>query len=103
MLTQLTSQPAVVCEFPSGRDEWRINRLIRDQLADGKPVLVGSRSKTHEDEQMPHRLEAGHVYEVTGVEKGRILLRNPWNYKHPEPMETDEFARNMSRYYSTLM
>jgi hypothetical protein len=52
---------------------------------------------------MPHRLEPGHVYEVTGTERGKILLRNPWNQKHPEPMETDEFARNMSCYYSTLL
>jgi len=102
-LTQLTGQPAVVREFPTGRDEWMINRIIRTQLTDGKPVLVSSRPKTHEDEHMPHRLEAKHVYEVTGVEKGRIILRNPWNYRHPEPMETDEFARNMSRYYSTLI
>jgi len=43
------------------------------------------------------------MYEVTGVEQGKIILRNPWNDDHPEPMETDEFARNMSRYYSTLM
>jgi hypothetical protein len=103
VLTQLTGQPAVVREFPSGRDEWLINRLIRTQLTEGKPVLVCSRPKMHEREQMPHDLEAEHVYEVTAVEKGKINLRNPWNYKHPEPMETDEFARNMSRYYSTLM
>jgi hypothetical protein len=103
VLTQLTGQPAVVREFPTGRDEWNINRIIRTQLADDKPVLVSSRSKTHEDEHMPHRLEAKHVYEVTGIEKGRIILRNPWNYRHPEPMETDEFASNMNRYYSTLM
>jgi hypothetical protein len=103
VLTQLTGQSAVVREFPSGRDEWCINRIIRTQLTEGKPVLVSSRDKSHEREQMPHNLEAGHVYEVTGVEKGKIILRNPWSYKHPEPMETDEFARNMGRYYSTLM
>jgi hypothetical protein len=102
-LTQLTGQPAVVREFPGGRDEWTINRIIRAQLADGKPVLVGSREKTHDEKQLPHDLETAHVYEVTGVERGKITLRNPWGYKHPEPMESDEFARNMSRYYSTLM
>jgi hypothetical protein len=102
-LTQLTGQPAVVREFPTGRDEWTINRIIRAQLTDDKPILVSSRPKTHEDEHMPHRLEAKHVYEVTGVEKGKIILRNPWNYRHPEPMETEEFARNMRRYYSTSM
>jgi hypothetical protein len=102
-LTQITGQPAVVREFPTGRDEWHINRIIRTQLAEGKPILVGSRRKTHQREVLPHDLKDGHVYEVTGVEKGKIILRNPWNEDHPQPMETDEFARNMSRYYSTLM
>jgi hypothetical protein len=43
------------------------------------------------------------VYEVTGVKEGWIILRNPWNKDHPEPVETNEFACNMGRYYSTLM
>jgi hypothetical protein len=102
-LTQLTGQPAVVREFPSDRDEWTINRIIRTQLTDHKPVLVSSRKEEYEGEVLPHRLEAGHVYEVTGFEKGKVLLRNPWNYKHPEPMETDDFAKNISSCYSTLM
>jgi hypothetical protein len=102
-LTQLTGQPAVVREFPQGRDEWTINRILRAQLTDNKPVLVSSRQKSHERETLPYKLEPEHVYEVTSVKEGRILLRNPWNRKDPEPMETDEFARNMSRYYSTLM
>jgi hypothetical protein len=103
VLTQLTGQHAIVREFPSGRDEWAINRVIRAQLADGKPVLVGSRPEAYKRELLPHRLEASHMYEVTGVDKGKIILRNPWNRKHPEPMETNEFARNMSPYYTTLM
>ncbi|HEY1920873.1 MAG TPA: hypothetical protein VGH27_35335 [Streptosporangiaceae bacterium] len=102
-LTQLTGQPAAVREFPADRDEWAINRVIRDQLTSGKPVLISSRPKAHEREALPHGLKAGHVYEVTGVEKGQIILRNPWNKDHPQPMETDEFARNMSHYYSTLI
>jgi hypothetical protein len=52
---------------------------------------------------LPHDLNPRHAYEVTGIEKGKILLRNPWNHDHPQPMETDEFARNMSHYYSTLV
>jgi len=103
VLTQLTGQPAVVREFPSGRDEWSLNRIIRTQLTEGKPVLVASRNLRPEEDVLPHGLEDEHVYEVTGIEKGKIILRNPWNRDHPEPMETDEFARNMSRYYSTLM
>ena len=103
VLTQLTGQPAVVRKFPSGSDEWRINRIIRTQLTDGKPVLVCSRMLTHEREELPHDLKDEHVYEVTGIEKGKIILRNPWNKDHPQPMETEEFAHNMGRYYSTLM
>lgn len=102
MLTQLTGQEAEVREFPTGREEWKINQLIRTQLADGKPVLVSSRGEEREGEILPHNLKPAHVYEATGVEKGKIVLRNPWDHKHPEPMETEEFARNMSRYYSTL-
>jgi hypothetical protein len=103
VLTQLTGQPAVVREFPQGPDEWTINRIIRAQLADGKPVLVDSREKKHQRETLPHNLKPGHVYEITGIEQGKVILRNPWNEDHPQPMETGEFARNMSRYYSTLM
>jgi hypothetical protein len=102
-LTQLTGQPAVVREFPNGPDEWLTNRIIRDQLTEGKPVLVSSRPEEYRGEILPHDLAVEHVYEVTGVEKGQIILRNPWNHKHPQPMESSEFARNMSRYYSTLM
>jgi len=102
VLTQLTGQPAEVREFPHGSETWKINRHIRAQLNEGKPVLVGSRQKEYDSEKLPYGLEAGHVYEVVGLEKGQILLRNPWNTDHPEPMETVEFAHNMSRYYSTL-
>jgi hypothetical protein len=103
VLTQLTGQESEVREFPSGQDEWLINRVIRAQLADSKPVLVTSRDRWYENELLPHRLEPAHVYEVTGVDKGKILLRNPWNHKHPEPLETDEFARNVQPLYATLI
>ena len=88
VLTHLTGQPAVVREFPAGRDEWTINRIIRAQLTDGKPVIVSSRGLTHRREELPHGLKDEHVYEVTGIEKGKIILRNPWNKDHPQPMET---------------
>jgi len=102
VLTQLTGQEAVVRKFPSGLEEWRINRVLRAQLAEGKPVLVSSRPQEHDQEMLTHNLEPEHAYEVIGVEKGKILLRNPWNHKHPEPMETQEFALNMRPWYSTL-
>lgn len=102
VLTQLTGEESVVRRFPVGADEWRINRIIRAQLEDGKPVLVSTRTQAHDYEILEHGLEAGHVYEVTGVEKGKIVLWNPWNKDHPEPLETDEFTRNVQPWYTTL-
>lgn len=103
VLTQLTRQEAVVREFPSGRDEWTINRIIRAQLEDSKPVLVCTRELRSDERKLPHNLAPEHVYEVTGVEKGKILLRNPWNRDHPLPLETDDFARNVRPWYTTLL
>jgi hypothetical protein len=103
ILTQLTGRESVVREFPAGQEQWRMNRVIRSQLADGKPVLVNSRHEAYEGERLPHNLDSEHVYEVTGVERGKVVLRNPWNREHPEPMEPEEFARNLSRYYATLV
>jgi hypothetical protein len=51
---------------------------------------------------LDHGLEPAHAYEVTGVKAGKIVLHNPWGYKHPEPLETSEFARNFRPWYSTL-
>jgi hypothetical protein len=102
ILTQLTGQESVVRQFPADPEEWRINRVIRTQLENGKPVLVSSRSQSYGDETLPHDLEPEHVYEVTGVERGKIVLRNPWNRDHPEPMETDEFVRDIRPWYTTL-
>ncbi len=101
-LTHLTGEESVVREFPAGPEEWLINRIIRGQLEESKPVLVTSRQQANKNEALPHGLEPAHVYEVTGVEKGKILLRNPWNKDHPVPMETDEFARNIQPLYVTL-
>jgi hypothetical protein len=102
VLTQLTGQDAVVREFPSGADEWLINRIVRDQLSEGKPVLASTRHLEDHERKLPHDLIPGHVYEVTGIEKGKIILRNPWNSDHPEPLETQAFARTMKPWYTTL-
>ena len=102
VLTQLTGRESIVRELPAGPEDWRTNRVIRAQLEDNKPVLVCSRNRAYEHEPLPYSLEPAHVYEVTGVEKGKIVLRNPWNDDHPELMETDQFARNMQPWYTTL-
>jgi hypothetical protein len=102
ILAQLTGEEAVVREFPAGPEEWRINRAIRAQLDESKPVLVSSRDEAYEGEDLPHNLEPAHIYEVTNIDKGKLVLRNPWNHDHPDPMETEEFARNMRPLYTTL-
>jgi hypothetical protein len=102
LLTQLTGREAVVREFPSGEDEWLVNRIIRAQLAVEKPVLVGTRPLNVDERKLPHDLVPNHVYEVTDVVRGKIILRNPWNKDHPEPMETGEFTQNVRPHYTTL-
>ena len=51
---------------------------------------------------MPLELEASHAYEVVAVTNERIVLRNPWNHQHPEPMSPAEFRANLEPAYTTL-
>ena len=36
-----------------------------------------------------------HAYELAAVTNDKFVLRNPWNLKHPEPMQPAEFGANM--------
>lgn len=102
MLTQLTGEEAIVREFPTDNEDWRVGRVIRRQLNDSKPMLVSSRPREYPQEELPHNLDPCHVYEVVGLDKGRIQLRNPWNRNHPDFMQAEEFQRNMRPWYVTL-
>lgn len=100
LLTQLTGKEAVVRSFPHRDGD--VARVLTRQLRDRKPVLAASRSECYEDERLPHDLQAVHAYEVVGVEAGKIVLRNPWNEDHPEPMTLGQFIANMEPKYTTL-
>ena len=100
LLTHLTGKESVVRSIPN-RDA-DVTRVLTRQLRDRKPVLVASRDEHYEDEKLPHRLEISHVYEVVSANDEKIQLRNPWNYKHPEPMTPAEFVANMEPRYTTL-
>ena len=109
LLTQLTGRPAKTVEFPSGYDnrgrsaDHQLRDEITDQLSDGKPVLVGSRSLRKGETTLPRNLRKSHVYEVTKIDdKGMLHLHNPWNTQHPEPMTIQEFKANIRPRYSTL-
>lgn len=109
LLTQLTGQPAKAVEFPtqydrSGRSPDRqLLDEIRGQLAEKKPVLVGTRSVHRNEAPLDKDLISSHAYEVTEVdENGMFHLRNPWNRDHPEPVTMAEFRANVRPRYTTL-
>lgn len=100
LLTQLTGRPAKTLEFPTGHDnkgrsaDKQLVDEFRQQLADRKPVLVGTRSSQANEPALPKRLAASHAYEVTDVDdQHRIHLRNPWNRRHPDPRWSPHDAR----------
>ncbi|MER7733128.1 hypothetical protein ABTX80_19785 [Streptomyces erythrochromogenes] len=110
LLTQLTGRPSIVEEFPKQYDrngispDAQLMGDIRQRLADGKPVLVGTRAKSEGvGGPLSNDLIPEHAYEVTEVdERSRIHLRNPWNSGHPEPLTLEQFKDDMRPSYTTL-
>jgi len=100
VLTQLTGKESIVRSVPRHSND--MTRVLTRQLEDRKPVLIASRRERYEGEELPHDLDASHAYEVTAVRDGKIVLRNPWGHKHPEPMTAAEFFTNTEREYTTL-
>jgi hypothetical protein len=100
LLTQLTGAPAEVRRFPEGiGGDKELSAAFEQQLADRKPVLVGSRPLDRDagEKRLPHGLYPSHVYEVTKVEQGKVYLHNPWNTRHPEPLTFVDFRECFSR------
>ncbi|GLY91419.1 hypothetical protein [Actinoallomurus iriomotensis] len=92
LLTRLTGEEAEVRPIPGERQgEDALLGAFGNQLDAGKPVLVGTRNRRAATERLPDGIIAGHAYEVTKVENGRIHMRNPWGSDHPEPMTPETF------------
>ncbi|MEU8772324.1 C2 family cysteine protease [Streptomyces sp. NPDC048606] len=109
LLTQLTGRPAVMCEFPNEFDhdgrspDKQLMSDLKERLAEGKPVLVGTQSKLDHGGPLENDLHPAHAYEVTEVDgQGKIHLWNPWNRFHPEPLTLKQFRDNIRPVYSTL-
>jgi hypothetical protein len=109
LLTQLTGEPSVVEDFPTQYDrngrspDAQLMGDIRQRLAEGKPIVVGTKSLGEAGGVLSHDLEPEHAYEVTAVDdRARIHLHNPWNSAHPEPLTLKQFRDNIRPYYSTL-
>jgi hypothetical protein len=100
LLTQLTGEESAVRPYPD--DPKQLKAALDHQLRNGKPVLVASRPKRHDHEEMPYNLEDSHAYEVVGADDEKIVLRNPWGHQHPEAIRAAEFASNMQPNYATL-
>lgn len=81
LLTQLTGRQSAVRSYPD--DPGQLRAVFDRQVREGKPVLVASRLKKQDREEMPYDLEPGHAYEVVAVADGKVQLRNPWNRRTP--------------------
>ncbi|KIF01068.1 hypothetical protein PL81_37655 [Streptomyces sp. RSD-27] len=126
LLTQLTGRPASVRDFPEHRDPNGLSpdrQLIGDmrrQLAEGKPVLVGTRSEREIRKEFEKRtgrplasysqltpsppgdIAWAHAYEVTGVDdRGGFHLHNPWQKSHLS-MTLEQFKKYVRPRYTTL-
>jgi len=101
LLTQLTGDKAAVLSCPEKPID--LTKAFARQLDDNKPLLVGARQKNHDREALPHNLVPAHAYEVVAIRDDKIVLHNPWNRDHPEPMSPEEFSANMRPFYTTLI
>jgi len=101
LLTQLTGEQAAVFSFPDKPAD--LTKAFARQINDHKPLLVAARDEREEGEELPHNLEASHVYEVVGISNDKVVLHNPWNRQHPEPMSPEQFGANMKPTYTTLI
>jgi hypothetical protein len=116
LLAKLTGEEAEVRSIPNEQQgDQALLDTFRDQLADGKPVLVGTRPQLP-TERLPYPPDVfafGHAYEVTKVEGGKIHLHNPWGeLSSPPPMDVTSFWEYFREYnpdgtrtgsYTTLM
>lgn len=94
LLAKLTGEEAEVRQIPNEQlGDQALLDAFRDQLADDKPVLVGSRGERSSGELIPYiNFAFGHVYEVTKVEGGKIHMSNPWGDNHtPPPIDATTF------------
>ncbi|MFF4646639.1 hypothetical protein [Streptomyces sp. NPDC001389] len=126
LLTQLTGRPASVRDFPEHRDpnglspDKQLIGDIRRQLAEGKPVLVGTPSEKEIRKEFEKRtgrpltsytqlapsppggIAWAHAYEVTGVDdQGGFHLHNPWQKSHLS-MTLEQFKKYVRPRYTTL-
>ncbi|MGE5288024.1 MAG: hypothetical protein ACM3ML_12645 [Micromonosporaceae bacterium] len=101
LLTQLTGQQAGVLLCPDRPAD--LNEILARQLRENKPILVSARPEKEKGEELPHNLEASHVYEVVDIVEDKIVMRNPWNRQQPEPMSPEQFVANMRHTYATLI
>jgi hypothetical protein len=74
LLAQLTGQRASALLLRSRSVESALRRLLRER----KPVIVTSRAAKERAGPSAYRVASSHAYEATGVEDGKVILKNPW-------------------------
>lgn len=103
LIAEITGSEAEVRTMPDGpQAERQLLGEFKDQLADNKPILVGTRGPNSGYETAPfspRTFAFGHAFEVTKVENGHIHVRNPWgDNRNPPPMPVSTFMEYFRSY-----
>ncbi|GAB3158640.1 hypothetical protein GCM10027290_62210 [Micromonospora sonneratiae] len=99
ILTMLTGRQARDHLMPI--DPADLAAQLNAVLADGRPLLVGSRG-TYDGIPLPYDVVAGHAYEVVRPTDQGFLLRNPWG-EHHVVLTAEQIREVMGSHYTTLV
>ncbi|MEV0372599.1 toxin glutamine deamidase domain-containing protein, partial [Streptomyces sp. NPDC050636] len=109
LLAQLTGEPSSYDDFPAKYDQdgrspdKQIMDTFREKLSQNSPILVGTEKPDKGSPPWPDGVHGGHAYEIAGIDnRGRLILRNPHNKDHPDPMTLKEFKKYFKHLYSAL-
>ena len=97
VMAEVTGERASVLQLSSQHVESALSRLVRER----KPIIVTSRSAKVGGGPSAYGVRGGHAYEVTGVEDGKVIMKNPWGNLHPDPVPAQEFLKEFNNLIVT--
>lgn len=80
----------------------KVERAIAHLVSERKPIIVSTLRQGQGADPDAYGLASGHAYEVTGVEDGKIIMKNPWGFNDPAPVPADKFLKEFERLIVTL-
>jgi hypothetical protein len=98
VMAELTGERASVFSLRSKYVESSLSHLIGER----KPIIASSKAESERAGLSRYRVVPGHAYEVTGVEDGKIIMKNPWGYSDPAPVPAGKFLNEFQNLIVTF-